>query len=296
MNYLEKIVLYFLHTIFFHKLSDEDYLKIVFRLYTGYELNLKNPITFSEKIQWLKLNDRKPIYTVMVDKYAAKEYVKSVVGQEHIIPTLGVWDSFDSIDFTTLPTSFVLKCTHDSGSCIVVKNRNDIDLKTVRNSLKKSIQSNYYYIGREWPYKNVKPRIIAEPYLDDGTGQIKDYKLFCFNGNPIYCQVISDRATNEYIDFYDMDWNHQIFVGLNPSVENSKKDIPKPIFLDKMIEYSKKLSENTYFCRIDFYELESKLYFGEITFYPFAGFGKFRPDEWDKKIGDLISLPLKNIK
>ena len=277
---------------FFQKMSDEEIIKRMYNIHIHKKLDLDNPITFSEKIQWLKLNDRKPLYTVMVDKYAVKHYVSTLIGEKYIIPTLGVWDHFKDIDFNSLPSQFVLKCTHDSGSYIIVKDKKKFDIKSGKKQLERGLKRNYYFVGREWPYKNVKPRIIAEPLLSGELDQLKDFKIYCFNGLPAYCQVIGNRTKDMTIDFFDLDWVHQPFIGLNPLSQNSKVEIPRPRYLDLMKEFAGILSKNTFFCRIDFYEINNKLYFGEITFYPLSGFGIFRPNEWNTIIGNLIELPL----
>jgi len=292
MSLKNRIILYMLKRGIFHKMSDVEIIKRMYHISLHNELDLDNPTTFSEKIQWLKLNDRKPIYTVMVDKYSVKKYVSSIIGKKHIIPTLGVWNNFTDIDFDSLPNQFVLKCTHDSGSYIIVKDKTEFDKKSAKKKLEKGLKRNYYFVGREWPYKNVKPRIIAEPLLNDGSEQLNDYKIYCFNGIPKYCQVIGNRSKDITIDFFDLDWRHQPFIGLNPLSRNSIVEIQRPRYLELMIKFSGMLSKDTYFCRIDFYEVNNKLYFGEITFYPLSGFGFFRPSEWNTIIGNLIELPM----
>ena len=272
--------------------SDEKYLKHKFKLEMGYDLNLNHPQTFNEKLQWLKLHDRNPLYTVMVDKYKAKEYVGNIIGSKYIIPTLGVWDKFEDIDFDKLPTQFVLKTTHDSGGVFICKNKEDFDIHAARLKLEKSLKRNFYYQGREWPYKNVKPRIIAEKYMvDEQTNELRDYKFFCFNGTPKMLFVATDRQnpTEETkFDFYDMDFKHLPFSNGHP---NSHKPITKPDTFAEMVKLATILSKNIPHVRVDFYEINGKVYFGELTFYHWSGFMKFEPHEWDKKIGDLIHLP-----
>lgn len=187
-------------------MNDEKCLGFWYKYRFGTRLNLKNPKTFNEKIQWLKLYDRNPLYTTMVDKYEAKKYVASIIGEEYIIPTLGVWDKFDDIDFDKLPNQFVLKCTHDSGGLAVCKDKKVFDINAARKRINRSLKRNFYWIGREWPYKDVRPRIIAEQYMEnsDGRTELSDYKFYCFNGKPEYCHVISDRTQNETMDFFDM--------------------------------------------------------------------------------------------
>ena len=273
-------------------MPDKMYLNMMYRKKIGKKLNLKHPITFNEKLQWLKLYNRMPEYTTMVDKYEVKKYVAGIIGEEYIIPTLGIWDRVEDIDFDSLPNQFVQKCTHDSGGLVICKDKSMFDIPKAIDKLKQSLSRNFFWYGREWPYKNVKPRIIAEPLLSGELDQLKDFKIYCFNGLPAYCQVIGNRTKDMTIDFFDLDWVHQPFIGLNPLSQNSKVEIPRPRYLDLMKEFAGILSKNTYFCRIDFYEINNKLYFGEITFYPLSGFGIFRPNEWNTIIGNLIELPL----
>lgn len=277
---------------FYDSMDDEEFLKRKFKSNLKYDLNLLNPNTFSEKIQWLKINDRKDIYTILVDKYKVREYIKEKLGEEYLIPLIGIWDDPDDIDFNKLPDQFVLKCNHNSGlGMCICKDKSKLDISKVRRELKKGLKQDYYLTGREWPYKNVSRKIIAEKYMkNEHETELKDYKFFCFNGEPKYCQVISDRSTNETIDFFDMKWNHQEFIGLNSKCSNSKHLIAKPVTFEKMKEFAYILAKNTKFVRIDFYEIERKLYFGEITFYPASGFGNFKPSEWNEKLGEMINL------
>ena len=275
----------------FNFLPDNIYLKIMYWGSVGKRLHLEDPVTFTEKIQWLKLHDRKEIYKTLVDKILVKKYVSSIIGDEYIIPTLGMWDCFEEIDFDTLPNSFVLKCNHDSGSVIICKDKNVFDYNEAKNILKKKLNTNLFYWGREWPYKNVDRKILAEKYLEDTDhSDLVDYKFFCFNGVPEYCQVITNRTTDEKIDFYDMNWRHQPFVGLTYKVQNSPQPNLCPSSFEKMKEYAKLLCQRMPFCRVDFYEVSGKLYFGEITLYPASGFGWFRPDEWNTILGDKIKI------
>lgn len=274
-------------------LPDEIYLRVLFRLKNGYWLNLKNPITFCEKIQWLKLFNRKDEYSIMVDKFLVKKYVSDIIGEKYIIPTLGIWKSVEDINWNILPKSFVLKTTHGGGNCgvIICNDKDKINKDSVIQRLNKSLNQDIYRKYREWPYKNVKKRIMAEEYVMDlKNHDLIDYKFFCFNGNPVFCQVIQNRRTKETIDFFDMNWMHQDFVGLNPLVNNA--DIPpvKPVNLDLMKSLAARLSKNIPFVRVDFYDVNDKVYFGEITFFPASGFGAFSPDKWNLEIGKLINL------
>ena len=276
-------------------LSDKLFLKLKYYSILKKKLNLESPVEINEKLQWLKLFDRRPEYTMMVDKYAAKKYVADAIGDMYIIPTLGVWETFDEIDFDHLPSKFVLKCTHDSGGLIICKDKTKFDFALAKKKINKCMKRNYYYSWREWPYKNVTPKIIAEQYMEDAeTVELRDYKFFCFAGKPLYCQVISDRRTYETVDYFDMDWQHQEFTGLAmPYKPFSKSSIRKPINFEKMKELSSILSNGIPFLRVDFYEVNGKIYFGELTFYPASGFGEFHPTKWNKIMGDLIVLPEK---
>ena len=270
--------------------NDKTYLKIRYFATFKKILNLQTPQTFNEKLQWLKLNDRKDIYTKMVDKYEAKSYVSKIIGNKYIIPTLGIYNNFDEIDFNKLPNQFVIKCTHDSGGLVIVTDKSKLDIKKAKKKINKSLKRNYYYLGSEWPYKNVKPRIIVEKYMKDNKDtSMRDYKFFCFNGNPYCILLCNDRNTELKETFFDLNWKILPFKRPNHSIDTN---IEKPHNLDKMIEFSKKLSLNIPFLRVDFYEINGNLYFGELTFYPAGGFSKFEPEEWDLKLGNLIDLNL----
>ncbi|WP_337804765.1 ATP-grasp fold amidoligase family protein [Segatella sp.] len=273
--------------------SDKQYLQMMYWLHLGRKLNLKNPKTFNEKLQWLKLYNHKPEYTIMVDKVKAKEYVAKLIGEEHIIPTLGVWDDPDDIDFDALPDQFVLKCNHNSGTGMCIcRDKSKLDIEKVKAELRKGLKENYFMRWREWPYKNVPRKILAEKFMVDESGtELKDYKIFCFNGEPRYCQVISDRNTDEKIDFYDMHWKRLVgLVGLNDKVHNSEYAIPCPESFEDMKQMASLLAKSIPFSRIDFYEINHQAYFGEITFFPATGFGNFNPREWNVKMGDMITL------
>lgn len=281
-------------------LPDKVYLSLRFRAQMGYWMNWASPTTFSEKIQWLKIYNRKPIYTIMVDKYSVKDYVGKLIGNEYIIPTIGLWDTPEAIEWEQLPNSFVLKTTHGGGSVgvIICRDKTQIDKESASQILNSSLKSDIYHSYREWPYKNVPRKIIAEKFMSslniEESAGLTDYKFYCFNGEPKYCQVIRDRNTKETIDFYDMNWQHQDFVGLNPNVHNGTNPVPRPMRLKEMIEICRKLSTNIPFLRVDLYDIDGKVYFGEMTFYPASGFGQFRPIEWQNILGDMIELPVCN--
>lgn len=271
-------------------ISDKLFVKIAYFATIGKILNITNPTTYNEKIQWLKLNDRKPIYTMLVDKFSAKKLVAKIIGEEYIIPTLGVWDRFEDIDFDTLPNRFVLKCTHDSGTVILCKDKNFFDKKKAKERIVKAQKSNFYWTWREWPYKDIKPRIIAEEYLVDECGnELKDFKFFCFNGMPRAMYIASERQVKTKFDFYDLEFNHLPFVN---GYENSKSKITKPLGFDQMIELSKIISKDFIHVRVDFYDINGKVYFGELTFYHWSGMVPFKPEKWDRIFGDWLDLTI----
>jgi len=274
-------------------IGDKNYLKIIYRSNFNKKLDLSNPVTFNEKLQWLKLYDRKPIYTTMVDKKDAKNYVENIIGSQYIIPALGSWDKFDDIDFGKLPNEFVLKCTHDSGGVVVCKNKKDFDMTYAKNRINHCLKRNFYYQGREWPYKNVKPRIIAEKYISSNSQDgIRDYKFFCFNGEPKIMFVANDRMrdTDTKFDFYDMNFNHLNIKNGHP---NTNGKISRPDNFDEMKKLSEKLSQGIPEARIDFYDVDGKIYFGEITLFHWSGFVPFLPDKWDNILGSWVNLPNK---
>ena len=298
IKYIKKpsnVLLYLMNKNFFKWIPDEKYITIKYKLEMNQKLNLKEPKTFNEKLQWLKLYDRNPEYTKMVDKYEAKKYVADIIGQEYIIPTLGVWDKFEDIEFDKLPKQFVLKPTHTSGNVFICKDKEKINYKQLRKMINKWLKRDYYLVHREWPYKNIKPKIIAEQYMVDDSGmKLKDYKFFCFNGIAQTILVCSNRnGSFKNTNFYDINWNLQPFT--REKHKNSNEQIKKPKNLDEMITVAEKLSKDIPFVRVDLYEINGKVYFGELTFYPSSGFEGFEPEEWDKKLGDMLELPTKNI-
>ena len=275
----------------------ELYLKCLFRLNTGNKLDLNDPKTFGEKIQWLKLFDRKQIYSRMVDKATVKEYVGSIIGNEYIIPTLGIWDKPYQIPWNDLPNKFVLKTTHGGGSSgvVICKDKTCFSTDTAITRLNHSMKQNIWRKLREWPYKNVKPRILAEKYIDPlSEDDLTDYKWYCFDGEPKYCQVIQNRSKKETINFFDTNWKHQEFVGLNPSAVQATVIPSRPRRLDKQLEIARLLSQNIPFVRIDLYEDGDIVYFGEITFYPRSGMGSFKPIRYNDILGQMIKLPINN--
>ena len=276
---------------YYDSLSDEEFLKKVFPKYMGYPLDLENPKTFSEKLQWLKVNYREPIQTVMVDKHEAKHFIAHRVGDQYIIPTLAVWDSVEDIDFDALPNQFVLKCTHDSGGIVICKDKSSLDRKATKAKLSASLQRDYSRIAREWPYKDVPRRIIAEEYLSElGNNEILDYKMYCFHGEPKITVVCSDRfsKTGTRMNFYDIDWKPMgIHFGHYPPLST---EFPRPETYDEMLRLAMELSKDCPFLRVDFYEIKGRLYIGELTFFPGAGLEQFCPMTKDYELGEWLHL------
>lgn len=271
-------------------IPDSIYIQIYYFAHFKKFCVLKNPSTYNEKLNWLKLHDHNPVYPTLVDKYEAKEYVARIIGNEYIIPTLGVWDTFDDIDFEKLPNQFVLKCTHDSEGLVIVKDKKKLDKNAAKEKIEAALKQNFYYIGREWPYKDVKPRIIAEQYMEDHVdGELRDYKFFCFDGEPKAMFIASDRASDHVkFDYYDLKFNH---LDIKQKYPHAQEALRKPVTFEKMIDFSKILSKGFPHVRVDFYEVDGHLYFGELTFYHFSGFMPFEPERWDKVFGDWLKLP-----
>ena len=269
-------------------MPDKWYLSLIFRSKMGYWMNWKNPKTFNEKLQWLKIYDRNPLYTKLVDKYEVRKYIADKIGKEYLIPLLGVWDTPEEINFKKLPNQFALKCTHDSGSVIICKDKANFNTEMAKKHLKDRLAINYYYSAREWPYKNVKPRIIAEKYIEDENHELNDYKFFCFNGKVKFLQVDYDRFTEHHRNLYDLQWNQLPFSIQYTTKKNAL--IKKPSGFEQMQKIAERLSEGFPHVRIDFYSINGSIYCGEHTFYHEAGFGKFIPSEWDEKMGNLIKL------
>lgn len=272
-------------------IPDKTMLKLEYRLKIKKPLHLNPPKTFNEKLQWLKLNDRKPIYTQMADKYGVREYIKDRIGEEYLVPIYGCWDSVEEIPFEELPDKFVLKCTHDSGSVIICQDKSNFDIVDAKKRLNKRLKKNPYWWAREWPYKNIKPRVIAEHYLKDGYNEfLPVYKFFCFNGVPkIIQQIQNDKQANETIDYFDTEWNR---INMLQRFPNSDTPIGKPERLEEMVSIAQKLSQGTAFLRVDLYSINGKIVFSEHTFYTDAGYSIFEPEDehWDEKLGQWMDL------
>lgn len=269
--------------------DSELFLRKRFKTKVGYELDLEKPKTFNQKLQWLKLYNCNPLYTELVDKYQFKQYITAHFGHEYVFDTLGIWDNYDDIDFDKLPSKFVLKCTHDSGSVVLIDDKNEINHDNNRMFFKNKLNINYYWAGREWPYKNAGRHIICEPYMCDPDKMI-DYKFMCFNGEPKLVFTCTERfeSSGLKVTFFDMNWNKMDFERHYPK---SKKVIHQPKNFDKMKDFATIISKDIPFVRVDFYEIEGRLYFGEMTFFPGGGMEEFTPIEWDYILGEWIKLP-----
>ena len=272
-------------------LPDKQYLKILGHARLNQSFNIDNPTTYNEKIQWLKLYDRKEEYSNLVDKLKVRDFITETIGSEYLIPLIGVWDKFEDIDFEALPNQFVLKCTHDSGGLVICKDKNSFDIDEARKKINKCLKRNYYHLSREWPYKDIEAKIICEAYMvDESATELKDYKFFCFNGEPKLMFIASNRGIDTRFDFFDIDFNH---LPLKQKYKNSDKKFSKLENFDEMVRLARILSKNIPHIRVDFYNINGKIYFGEMTFYHFSGFEKFEPDSYDKILGDYLTLPNK---
>ena len=272
--------------------SDRFYLKVFYYLAMHKKLDLNTPKTYTQKIQWLKLHNTNPLYSKMVDKYEVREIIIQELGEEYLIPLLGVWDQFDEIDFEKLPHEFVLKTTHDSGSVIVCKDKAGFDHKSARKKLTRALQTNYFYKSREYPYKNAIPRIIAEKFMhDESQEELIDYKFFCFHGKPIILQITQSRNGKKEVGCFNMEFQPMPFYTGNIKPDYAR--FSKPFCFEKMVEIAEKLSRYIVHVRIDLYCINDQVYFGEYTFHNAGGIVRFSPPEWNKIMGDMIELPLR---
>lgn len=274
-------------------LDDKDYLKLLYRLTTGSSLNLEDPVTFGEKLQWLKIYYRKPIMTQMVDKHEAKNYVAKIIGDKYVTKTYGVWNSFDEINFNDLPNQFVLKTTHDQGGIVVVSDKHELNKDLARAKLTKHLKTKHYYLTREWPYKNVKPKIIAEQLLiDNENNYLIDYKFLCFDGDPKIMYIKHKDNLGYCFDFFDMDFNRLDIT--DAGYPNSDLKIEKPSNWESMVSLAKKLSKDWPHIRVDFYSVNSQIYFGELTFFTRGGIYPYTPNKWNYILGEWINLEKLN--
>ena len=267
-------------------ISDKRYLSLFYLINFGKKPNLETPQSFNEKMNWLKLHDRRDVYTKMADKYAAKTYVAERIGSEYVVKNYGVYDRWEDIDFDSLPNKFVIKGTHDSGGAFICKDKNTFDFKEAEQRIKHNLRINYFFPLREWPYKNIKPRIIVDQLLDDHSGsELRDYKFWCFNGKPPFMYVTNKGKVIKE-NFYDMDFKP---ISIDHGFERTIPEYEKPTNFDKMKELATQLSAGIPFVRVDFFNVDGKIYFGEFTFYDWGGMRPFRND-WDEKIGQFIEL------
>lgn len=273
--------------------SDKVYLSLLYYLRFNRKIDWSQPKSFNEKLNWLKVNDRNPLFTILADKYKVKQFVSKVIGDEYVVPNLGVWDTFSDINFSLLPNQFVLKATHDSSGALIIKDKNNLDFKFINKKYSGLLKKNFYWGGREWPYKNITPQIIADMFLDDNTAgkreiSLRDYKFWCFNGVPkyMYCTV---KDTDIYENFYDVNFNS---VNINHGSPRSKSEFTKPRNYEKMWELAGKLAvaSEAKFVRVDFFNVDGRIYFGEFTFYDWGGLRPFLSYQQDRDLGDLIML------
>ena len=277
----------------YKNLTDREFIELAYKTYFDKNINWESPASFNEKLQWLKLYDHNDQYTMMVDKFKVRDYVAALIGEQYLIPLLGVWNTPDEIDFNLLPQKFVLKCNHNSGTGMVIcKDKNKLNINKVRKGLWKGLKEDYFSLGREWPYKNVERKVIFEQFMSSSIGEdLADYKIHCFNGDPRFVLVCRDRFSDSGLteDFFDTEWNHLDIRRENSP--NSPLEIPKPQKLEKMFELARILSANVPFLRVDFYEIDNQVFFGELTFFPASGFAKFIPEIWDYSFGEMLILP-----
>lgn len=271
-------------------LPDKIYLKKLYKKRLGKELNLKKPEGFTEKLNWLKLYNRRPEYTIMADKYAVRKFISDKIGEEYLIPLIGYWNSPDEIDFSLLPDKFVLKCNHDNG-VIICKDKSTLDVDKTKKELSLHLSRDYYKKRREWVYKNIPRKIVCEAYIKDDTcNDLIDYKFYCFDGKVKLVLVATERATSVKFNYFDKDFKP---VSFTQGYQKSERKIYKPKNYETMVLLAEKLSMGIPHVRVDFYNIEGKIYFGEMTFFDGAGFEMFEPPQWEKKIGDWITLPKK---
>lgn len=275
---------------FLNWFPDKPYLKLVYRSEMGKRLNLDAPVTFNEKLQWLKLYDRKPEYSRYIDKYAVRSYISETLGKQYLIPLLGVYDSAEKIDWDSLPNKFVLKCTHGSSANIICTNKDTLDIKASKIKLNGWMKKSWYWFGREWPYKNVTPKIVCETFISETDNTPDDYKVLCFNGKAKLIEVHIDRYGHHTQDFYDLEWN-KMTISQGGTTSDFVYEVPRQF--EKMIQLSEQLAANMRHVRIDWFMVQDKLYFGEITLYDASGFDNFDNEDDDYLLGSWINLKEK---
>lgn len=290
LKHPKELFIYLARKDCFKWMPDEIYLKIIYYCKTGKRLNLKDPKSYNQKLQWIKLYDRRSEYTTYVDKLKVREYIKEKIGQEYLIPLIEEYDSIEEIKWEELPNKFVLKCTHNSGGNIICTNKEELDIEKTKKKLKKWMKRNWFWHGREWAYKDVIPKIICEQYMSNSDGTLNDYKILCFNGKAKYIQVHRDRYINHTQTFYDLKGNRLPFHHKAYKQSSIKKiDVNK---LQDIIRLAETLSRGYYQMRVDFYLVEGRPFFGEITLYNFNGFVEMEPDQYNEILGEDIKLNL----
>lgn len=305
MNFLRKIIKFitnkqFRFSImssygFYNRVPDKKYLKKVFILNGGYVLNLDKPQSFNEKLNWIKINDRNPLYTRLADKYDAKKFVADNIGEKYVVRSFGVYNSVDDIDIGTLPNRFVIKATHDSSGAVICKDKESFDLLSFKKKYSKIMRRNFYNRSREWPYKNITPRIIVDELLEDNTFINKettliDYKFWCFNGEP-KIMYVTVKSSEIFENFYDTNFNP---VDINHGFPRHVPEFEKPKNFEKMLDLSRILAKKTEtsFVRIDFFNINGSIFFGEFTFFDWGGLRPFSDKDTDLILGKMIKLPI----
>ena len=287
LRYTTSIIRLFIQRYCYKIFDDITYIRLVY-FFTYYKfINLKKPKTFNEKLNWLKLYNRHDVYTTMADKYNVKKYVEAIIGSEYIVKNYGVYKNWDEINFSELPSRFVVKCTHDSGGAFVCKDKLHFDMNMVKETINRNLKKNYYWWYREWPYKNIEPQIIIDEYLENGASEcLQDYKFLCFNGEPKY-MYITIKGEQIYENYYDMNYNP---IYIDHGFPRNCVEFNKPSNFELMKELARKLSQGVPFVRVDFFDVKGKVYFGEFTFYDFGGMRPYKGN-WDEKLGELLILP-----
>ncbi len=274
--------------MFLEYLPDKLYLSLLFKKRLGYKMDWKNPKTFNQKLQWMKLYDKNPLYSVCADKIAVRDFVAAAIGDKYLIPCLGVYDRAEDIDYDSLPERFVLKCNHGARLNVICCDKNKLDIPAANASLNKWLKTRFWHQKREYHYKAIKPRILCEQYMEDEeTEGLNDYKVFMIAGNPYMIQVDLDRFGEHRRNVYDAEWN---LLDVNISFPNGQ-DVPRPAVLDEMLSCAGKLADGFAEVRVDFYVINGKLYFGEMTFFSGAGFSKYEPREFEFEMGKKLKLP-----
>lgn len=294
LNWITKYIksIYLLYCSLF--VSDKTFLRRHSKRNLGYKINIDNPTTLNEKVQWLKLNNRTPLHTICTDKYLARNYISEKVGADHLVPLVFETKDPEQINSDILPDyPVIIKTNHDSGGIIVVEDKNQADWKSIREKLKIKLKRNFFFPHRQWSYKNIEKRIIVERFLIDKKKKFPDdIRVHCFNGKPGFITIDSGRFGDMKSGMYDTEWNYLDCEWTDPQAA----PIEKPVLMDEVLELASKLSENFIYVRTDFYIVQNKIYVGELTFYPCAGWKPFKPEKWDRIFGNMLLLPTEKQK